>query len=171
MLDSPAVKESRKQVTVPGVLLHSLIHMLALRTATRYARRTRSVGQLRLFSNKHNYDAVVLDAYSDNGRLALSQSSHISNATRSSILEQLQHSNFKTAGDVRVLYNVGGVKQVAVVNLGELKQLTQGDNVAGKRLEAARTAVCIDNMRALYISIINFECPILSGCNWSKSSY
>jgi aminopeptidase len=118
--------------------------MLALRTATRYARRTRYVGQVRLFTNKNNYDAVVLDAYSDNGRLALSQSSHISNATRTSILEQLKHSNFKNAGDVRVLYNVGGVKQIAIVNLGEIKQLTQGDNVAGKRLEAARNAVCID---------------------------
>ncbi|CAM0142756.1 hypothetical protein VKS41_002684 [Umbelopsis sp. WA50703] len=114
--------------------------MLALRTATRYARRTRYVGQVRLFTNKNNYDAVVLDAYSDNGRLALSQSSHISNATRTSILEQLKHSNFKNAGDVRVLYNVGGVKQIAIVNLGEIKQLTQGDNVAGKRLEAARNA-------------------------------
>jgi aminopeptidase len=117
--------------------------MLALRTATRSTWRSRNVGQVRLFNNKQGYDSLVLNAFTDTGSLALPESAYISQATRTSILEQLKLSNFKKAGDVRVLYNVGGVKQVAVVNLGDRKSLTQGDNLEGKRLDAARTAVRI----------------------------
>jgi len=117
--------------------------MLALRTATRSAWRSRNVGQVRLFTNQQGYDAIVLNAYSESGRIALPESAHISQSTRNSILEQLKLSNFKKADDVRVLYNVGGVKQVAVVSLGDRKQLTQGDNLEGKRLDAARTASAI----------------------------
>jgi aminopeptidase len=117
--------------------------MLALRTATRSTWRSRNVGQVRLFTNKQGYDSLVLNAFTDTGSLTLPESAYISQATRTSILEQLKLSNFKKAGDVRVLYNVGGVKQVAVVNLGDRKSLTQGDNLEGKRLDAARTAVRI----------------------------
>jgi len=118
--------------------------MLALRTATRYTwRRPRNIGQVRLFTNTQGYDAIVLNASSDSGRLSLAESQLISQSTRSTILEQLSVSNFKKPGDVRVLYNVGGVKQVAVVNLGDRKQLNQGDNLEGKRLDAARTAAAI----------------------------
>jgi aminopeptidase len=117
--------------------------MLALRTATRSTWRSRNVGQVRLFTNKQGYDSLVLNAFTDAGSLTLPESAYISQATRTSILEQLKLSNFKKAGDVRVLYNVGGVKQVAVVNLGDRKSLTQGDNLEGKRLDAARTAVRI----------------------------
>ena len=44
-------------------------------------------------------------------------------------------SNFKKAGDVRTLYNVGGMKQVAIVSLGE-QSVAQKDEQ-----EAARRAV------------------------------
>jgi aminopeptidase len=98
---------------------------------------------VRLFTNKQGYDSIVLNAFTDAGSLTLPESAYISQATRTSILEQLKLSNFKKAGDVRVLYNIGGVKQVAVVNLGDRKSLTQGDNLEGKRLDAARTAVRI----------------------------
>jgi aminopeptidase len=103
-----------------------------------------------LFTNTQGYDAIVLNASSDSGRLSLAESQLISQSTRSAILEQLSVSNFKKAGDVRVLYNVGGVKQVAVVNLGDRKQLNQGDNLEGKRLDAARTAVSFATLLLSY---------------------
>lgn len=87
---------------------------------------------LRAFTNKQGYDALVLGAYT-NGDLALAASTDITSSTRSHILDQLACTKFKKPGDVCLLYNVGGVKQVAVVSLGDknlqLKQPVLLDSV------------------------------------------
>lgn len=151
MPSEKVTKTSHRGPPPTCTLLLSYPTMLALRTATRYTwRRPRNIGQVRLFTNTQGYDAIVLNASSDSGRLSLAESQLISQSTRSAILEQLSVSNFKKAGDVRVLYNVGGVKQVAVVNLGDRKQLNQGDNLEGKRLDAARTAVSFATLLLSY---------------------
>lgn len=94
----------------------------------------------RLFTNTKNYDALVLNAYtSKGGQVSLTASKDISQKTKHLIEEQLKVSNFKKAGDVRTLYNVGGMKQVAIVSLGE-QSVAQKDEQ-----EAARRAVSIAN--------------------------
>ncbi|KAI9485018.1 cytosol aminopeptidase family, catalytic domain-containing protein [Zychaea mexicana] len=90
---------------------------------------------LRHFTNQQNYDAIVLGAYTDELALA-NTSDHISQSTRNSILEQLSASNFSKADDLRMLYNVGGISQVAVVSLGDKKS---NQNQAAV-LETARRA-------------------------------
>ncbi|KAI8140062.1 cytosol aminopeptidase family, catalytic domain-containing protein [Fennellomyces sp. T-0311] len=93
----------------------------------------------RQFTNHHGYDALVLGAYTND--VALSNTSdHISHSTRNSIVEQLSVSNFTKAGDVRLLYNVGGMKQVAVVSLGK-KSEAKTDQAT--TLETARRAVAL----------------------------
>jgi aminopeptidase len=91
----------------------------------------------RLFTNTQGYDALVLGAYTgtENGSIRLTAQKDISQKTRQLIEDQLQLSNFRKAGDVRTLYNVGGIKQVAVVSLGPQ------DNVKDNEQEAARRAV------------------------------
>lgn len=89
----------------------------------------------RLFTNASNYDALVLGSYTDAEQITFSASRDITSSTRQTLVEQLAASGFKKEGDVRVLYNVGGVKQVAVVSLGK-----QGKDEA-TQLEQARKAV------------------------------
>nr|AME15516.1 leucyl aminopeptidase [Actinomucor elegans] len=93
----------------------------------------------RLFTNTQGYDALVLGAYTgtENGSIRLTAQKDISQKTRQLIEDQLQLSNFKKAGDVRTLYNVGGIKQVAVVSLGPQ------DNVKDNEQEAARRATAL----------------------------
>ncbi|KAI8390887.1 cytosol aminopeptidase family, catalytic domain-containing protein [Radiomyces spectabilis] len=95
--------------------------------------------QTRLFTNTQQYDAIVLGAYTDGPKVALAASEGITSATRQTILDQLAVANFKKAGDVRVLYNVGGVKQVAVVSLGKSLPADQ----EAKAMESARTAAAL----------------------------
>lgn len=90
----------------------------------------------RLFSNAKQYDALVLGAYTENGTATLTASKDISAKTSSLIREQLQASHFKKAGDVRTLYNLGGMKQVAIVSLGEKSKVVDTQ-------EAARRATAL----------------------------
>ncbi|KAI7862489.1 hypothetical protein BDF14DRAFT_1854591 [Spinellus fusiger] len=76
---------------------------------------------VRHFTNPQQYDALVLNAYTDSQGITLPATHGISTATRTALLESLSASQFKKKGDVRLLYNVGGVKQVAVVGLGKPK--------------------------------------------------
>ena len=94
--------------------------------------------QRRFFSNVEKYDALVLGAYTDAEKIAFSATQDISSATQKVLLEQLAASSFKKAGDVRTLYNIGGVKQVAVVSLGKKKDTDKGE---AQQLASARMAV------------------------------
>ncbi|KAI7905868.1 cytosol aminopeptidase family, catalytic domain-containing protein [Cokeromyces recurvatus] len=75
----------------------------------------------RLFSNKQGFDSLVMGVYTTTTDLTspLLTTQQVSNKTRQVIQQQLAGSNFKNAGDIRMLYNVGGIKQLAVVSLGE----------------------------------------------------
>ncbi|SAM08476.1 hypothetical protein [Absidia glauca] len=102
---------------------------------------------VRLFTNAQQYDGLVLGAYTDgkNG-VVLPAAKDISAATQSHLMEQLAASNFKKSGDVRLLYNVGGVKQVAVVSLGPKPAHTSKTNPITRQahvLETARNATAI----------------------------
>lgn len=109
--------------------------MFALSTRAALGKQRIAIAR-RLFTNTQNYDALVLNAYtSKEGQVSLAASKDISQKTKSLIEEQLKVSNFKKAGDVRTLYNVGGMKQVAIVSLGE-QSVAQKDEQ-----EAARRAV------------------------------
>lgn len=91
--------------------------------------------QVRHFSNPQGYDALVLGTYSD---LQLAATQGISSSTRNQILEQLSASNLTKKDDVRLLYNVGGIKQLAVVSLGEKPTDNTSQDTA---LETARRSV------------------------------
>lgn len=86
----------------------------------------------RLFSNTQGFDSLVIGAYTETPQLT----THVSNETRNLIQSQLALSNFKKAGDVRVFYDIGGVKQVAVVSLGDKKNTNENDEQ-----ESVRSAV------------------------------
>ncbi|ORY93196.1 cytosol aminopeptidase family, catalytic domain-domain-containing protein [Syncephalastrum racemosum] len=94
---------------------------------------------VRHFSNPQKYDGLVLGAYTDHSKVTLAGTRGVSDATQSSLLQQLEVSNFKKAGDVRVLYNLGGVQQVAVVSLGEQPKSPS----EAVQLEAARRATSL----------------------------
>ncbi|KAG2217987.1 hypothetical protein INT45_006241 [Circinella minor] len=96
---------------------------------------------VRYFTNPQCYDGIVLGAYTD-GELTLANTStqHIQSSTRNKILEQLKKSNFKKVGDVRLLYGVGDVDQVAVVSLGNKHEATQDHSSI---METARSAAAI----------------------------
>lgn len=76
----------------------------------------------RFFSNIQGFDSLVVGAYTSETPVLTTQ--QVSNKTRELIQSQLALSNFKKPGDVRVLYNVGGIKQVAVVSLGDKLKTT-----------------------------------------------
>ena len=94
---------------------------------------------VRYFTNPQGYDGIVLGAYTD-GEITLANTSthHIQSSTRNKILGQLKRSNFKKVGDVRLLYGVGDVDQVAVVSLGNKHEATQD---RASIMETARSAV------------------------------
>ncbi|KAG1078876.1 hypothetical protein G6F42_024040 [Rhizopus arrhizus] len=79
-------------------------------TTTQHASR-------RFFSNKQGFDSLVLGAYASEKPTLTTQ--QVSSKTRDLLQSQLALSKFKKAGDVRLFYNVGGIKQVAVVSLGD----------------------------------------------------
>lgn len=89
----------------------------------------------RLITNIQGYDALVLGAYSggENGAIHLTAQKDISQNTRQLIQDQLRLSNFKKAGDVRTLYNVGGMKQVAIVSLGSQTAVKNNEQEAARR--------------------------------------
>ncbi|KAI7885453.1 cytosol aminopeptidase family, catalytic domain-containing protein [Mucor mucedo] len=89
----------------------------------------------RLFSNIQCYDSLVLGAYTENGTATLTASKDISKKVHNLIEEHLRVSNFKKAGDVRTLYNIGGMKQVAIVSLGK-KSEVQDTQEAARRATA-----------------------------------
>ena len=113
-----------------------LLGRLAARQAVGRRFVTASIPR-RLFTNASNYDALVLGSYTDAEQITFSATRDITSNTRQTLVEQLAASGFKKEGDVRVLYNVGGVKQVAVVSLGK-----QGKDEA-TQLEQARKAVSL----------------------------
>ncbi|KAI7902628.1 cytosol aminopeptidase family, catalytic domain-containing protein [Cokeromyces recurvatus] len=90
----------------------------------------------RFFTNTQGYDALVLGAYtSKDGIARLTATQDISQQTKHLIEDQLKLSNFKKAGDVRTLYNVGGIKQVAVVSVGSQTN-TRDEKEAARRATA-----------------------------------
>jgi len=102
---------------------------------------TQHVGR-RFFSNKQGFDSLVLGAYtSDKPALTTQQ---VSSKTRDLLQSQLALSKFKKAGDVRLFYNVGGVKQVAVVSLGD-----KGSKNPHEEQESVRMAVMFQPLSTL----------------------
>ncbi|KAI9258636.1 cytosol aminopeptidase family, catalytic domain-containing protein [Helicostylum pulchrum] len=108
--------------------------MLRLSSAN-FTKQT-SVIAKRLFSNVQRYDSLILGAYTENGTATLTASRDISKKVHNHIEEQLRASNFKKAGDVRTLYNIGGMKQVAIVSLGKKSDVVDTQ-------EAARRATAL----------------------------
>lgn len=104
-------------------------------TSTNIGKQTNTIAK-RLFSNVQRYDSLVLGAYTENGTATLTASRDISKKVHNHIEEQLRVSNFKKAGDVRTLYNIGGMKQVAVVSLGKKSEVVDTQ-------EAARRATAL----------------------------
>lgn len=90
----------------------------------------------RLFSNAQRYDALVLGAHTENGAIRLTASKDISSKILSAMEEQLRASEFKKVDQVRTLYNLGGMKQVAIVSLGEKSKMKDPQ-------EAARRATAL----------------------------
>lgn len=90
----------------------------------------------RLFSNVQNYDALVLGAYTDTNAVTLTANKDISSETSQLIQEQLRVSNFSKPGQVRTLYNVGGMKQVAIVSLGKESEVKENTAEAARRATA-----------------------------------
>lgn len=88
----------------------------------------------RFFSNKQGFDSLVLGAYASEKPILTTQ--QVSNKTRDLLQSQLALSKFKKAGDVRLFYNIGGIKQVAVVSLGD-----KNNNNPHKEQESVRMAV------------------------------
>ncbi|KAJ8653173.1 hypothetical protein O0I10_011222 [Lichtheimia ornata] len=121
-----------------------LLRRASLPTARRVA--ATATRQVRFFTNPHGYDALVLGAYNN---LNLTATQGISDSTRNQILEQLSSSNLTKKDDVRLLYNVGGIKQLAVVSLGEKPESNMSQDVA---LETARrsTAIGIQALKKHY---------------------
>ncbi|KAI9362354.1 cytosol aminopeptidase family, catalytic domain-containing protein [Pilaira anomala] len=104
-------------------------------TSTNIGKQTNTIAK-RLFSNVQRYDSLVLGAYTENGTATLTASRDISKKVHNHIEEQLRVSNFKKAGDVRTLYNIGGMKQVAIVSLGKKSEVVDTQ-------EAARRATAL----------------------------
>ncbi|KAI7893329.1 cytosol aminopeptidase family, catalytic domain-containing protein [Mucor mucedo] len=88
----------------------------------------------RFFSNTKGFDSLVIGAYTEPTQLT----THVSHETRNLIQNQLALSRFKKQGDVRVFYDMGGVKQLAVVSLGEKKHQSKT-----KERESVRSATAI----------------------------
>lgn len=111
--------------------------MFGLKTNTAIVKQfqQRIVITKRLFTNIQNYDALVLNAFTNKGKISLTANKDISPQVKQVIEEQLNVSNFKKAGDVRTLYNIGGMKQVAIVSIGDQ------ETVEKDKQEAARRAV------------------------------
>jgi hypothetical protein len=72
------------------------------------------------------------------------------------IQSQLALSNFKKAGDIRLFYNVGGVKQVAVVALGDKKKTQKHEEQESVRLAVkyiSFTYKIVDFLLFIYIYV------------------
>lgn len=118
------------------ILLNNLSALASVRRAA-YRKAPITYRNLRYFSNADNLDAIVLGAYTGSGNITFPAAQSISANTQKQLQEQLAASNLKKAGDVRLLYNVDGIKQIAVVSLGEEPQVAKPHET----LEAARKAV------------------------------
>ncbi|KAI9315852.1 cytosol aminopeptidase family, catalytic domain-containing protein [Dichotomocladium elegans] len=105
----------------------------------------------RFISNAQGYDAVVLKAYTDANQISLSAPHVLSADTRRSILDQLTASGFKNEGDLRILYNVGSVKQVAVVSVG--KKDTTSDAMEQARKAAAIGIQALQKQGAEHVGV------------------
>ncbi|CEP07846.1 hypothetical protein [Parasitella parasitica] len=90
----------------------------------------------RFFSNKQGFDSLVLGAYISEKPILTTQ--QVSTKTRDMLQSQLALSQFKKAGDVRLFYNVGGIKQVAIVSLGD-----KSNKNPHKEQESVRMATAI----------------------------
>lgn len=118
----------------------------------------------RLFTNTQNYDALVLNAFTNKeGQVSLAASKDISQKTKGLIEEQLKVSNFKKAGDVRTLYNVGGMKQVAIVSLGEQSVAQKDEQEAARRAVSRASIACM----CLYADVV-IDCPRFASIEVSR---
>ncbi|KAI8382391.1 cytosol aminopeptidase family, catalytic domain-containing protein [Blakeslea trispora] len=104
---------------------------LTVSSVRRQAQNTRTSAGKRSFHNTQGYDSIVLGAYNGD-TIRLTANKHISHNTKQLIEEQLKASHFKKAGDIRTLYNVGGVKQVAIVGLGKEADIKDKQEAARK---------------------------------------
>ncbi|KAG1180649.1 hypothetical protein G6F70_002468 [Rhizopus microsporus] len=75
----------------------------------------------RLFSTAKRFDAVIVGASVQNKKPTI-ETLDISQETRQLIEHQLLASNFKKKDDVRVLYDIKGLKQVAIVGIEQEKK-------------------------------------------------
>lgn len=75
----------------------------------------------RLFSTAKRFDAVIVGASVQNKKPTI-ETLDISQETRQLIEHQLSASNFKKKDDVRVLYDIKGLKQVAIVGIEQEKK-------------------------------------------------
>ncbi|KAI9012489.1 hypothetical protein CLU79DRAFT_770196 [Phycomyces nitens] len=124
------------------------------RTITRPLLRNHArVGLVRNFTNTKQYDGIVLNAYTDAGSITLPSTNAISATTRANILDQLAASRFSKQGDIRILYNIGGVKQVAVVGLGKKSGEDQAKVQDAVRTAAATGVRALQNQGAEYIGV------------------
>ncbi|KAI8972109.1 cytosol aminopeptidase family, catalytic domain-containing protein [Pilobolus umbonatus] len=85
----------------------------------------------RLFSNTKQFDSLILGAYTGD-KPTLTAVNDISKETRQLIEQQLVASNLKKANEVRVMYNIGGIQQVAVVSLGKKADIRDEKEAARK---------------------------------------
>jgi aminopeptidase len=94
---------------------------------------TRQTNARRFFSNKQGFDSLVIGAYTSESQPLLT-TQQVSNETRKRIESQLALSQFKKIGDVRIFYNEGGVKQIAVVSLGDKIKKNQHEEQESVRM-------------------------------------
>ena len=107
----------------------------------------------RLFSNTQGYDGLVLGAFTEkNGAATLTAHKEISQKTHQLLQEQLKASKFDKAGLVRTFYNVGGVKQVAIVSLGEKDKVKDMQEAARKA-----TALGLHTLKAQGASFVGVD--------------
>ncbi|CAO3636011.1 unnamed protein product [Mucor fragilis] len=117
---------------------------------SRYITTTQHFGR-RFFSNKQGFDSLVLGAHtSDKPALTTQQ---VSSKTRDLLQSQLALSKFKKAGDVRLFYNVGGVKQVAVVSLGDKSNKNPHEEQESVRMATAIGIQALQKQGAVYTGV------------------
>lgn len=117
---------------------HSRLIMLVL-AKSRFITTTQQAGR-RFFSNKQGFDSLVLGAYTSEKPALTTQ--QVSSKTRDLLQSQLALGKFKKAGDVRLFYNVGGVKQVAVVSLGDKCSQSPHEEQESVRMAVSVASVC-----------------------------
>ncbi|KAF1796613.1 cytosol aminopeptidase family, catalytic domain-containing protein [Mucor lusitanicus] len=117
---------------------------------SRFITTTQQAGR-RFFSNKQGFDSLVLGAYTSEKPALTTQ--QVSSKTRDLLQSQLALGKFKKAGDVRLFYNVGGVKQVAVVSLGDKCSQSPHEEQESVRMATAIGIQALQKQGAVYTGV------------------